>query len=80
MARLPDVPDAEIPADLHGLADAQVRMYGTVLNSLRQTAHAPNVALAGAAWAREMSRGMRASRRLSSLLNLRVASIVGCPM
>jgi len=80
VARLPDVPDADIPSSLRDLADAQVRIYGTVLNSLRQTAHAPNVALAAAAMSRELSRGMRTSRRLHALLNLRVAAIVGCPL
>ncbi|MDI3305764.1 MAG: hypothetical protein QJR07_09305 [Acetobacteraceae bacterium] len=80
MARLPDVPDAEIPSSLRALADAQVRLYGTVLHSLRQTAHAPHVALGQAAMSRELSRINRIDRRLNALLNLRVAAIVGCPL
>lgn len=80
MARLPDVPDAELPAELLDIAAAQVKRYGTVLNNLRQTAYAPQVALGAAAMSRQLSRSRRIPPDLHALANLRVAAIVGCPM
>lgn len=79
MARLPDVPDDAIPEELREMAEAQRRHYGTLLNSLRMTAYVPHVALGQAAMTRELARSHRIPRRLSSLVNLRVAAIVGCP-
>ena len=80
MGRLPDLPDEEIPPELAGMAAAQRRQYGTVLNSLRQSAHAPRATLGASAHSRELGRSGMLSPRLSALLNLRVASIVGCPL
>lgn len=80
MARQPDVRDEDFPEELREMAAAQRKHYGTVLNSLRQTAHAPRVALGQAAMSRELARSRKIEPRLSYLLNLRVAAIVGCPL
>jgi hypothetical protein len=80
MARLPDVPDGAIPAELSDLAEAQRKRYGTVLNTLRQMAYAPPIALGATAMGRSFSRSKQVPPLISTLLNLRVASIVGCPL
>jgi hypothetical protein len=62
------------------MAAAQVKAYGTVLNSTRQVAHAPQVALGAAAMSRELSHSRLVPARVAHLVNLRVAAIVGCPL
>ncbi|HUZ01369.1 MAG TPA: hypothetical protein VMU89_13545 [Thermomicrobiaceae bacterium] len=80
MGRLTDVPDDGMPMELEEMAAAQRRHYGTVLNSLRQTAHAPRVPLGASAMGRELGRSGKLGPRMTALLNLRVAAIVGCPL
>ncbi len=60
------------------IVEAQRKRYGVVLNSARQLAHAPRVAIGASAMSRELTRSGRIQPRLSALLNLRVAAIVGC--
>lgn len=79
MAWLPDVEDDAFADEVRKLADAQVNAYGTVLNSLRQSAHTPAIASGAAAMSRRLSRSGKTPRRLDHLLNLRVGSIIGCP-
>lgn len=80
MAWLPGVPDDEIPDSLAQMADGQRRAYGSVLNSLRQSARIPEVALGMSEMGKALSRSHKVEPRLSRLLNLRVAAIVGCPL
>ena len=79
MARLPDVPDEAMAPELAPLVDAQLKEYGRTLNSLRQSAHTPPIALASPAMGRAISRSGQIAPLLASLVNLRVAPIVGCP-
>ena len=79
MARLPDVPDEATAEELAPLLRAQRQEYGTVLNSTRQVAHTPPIALTAPAMGRAIARSGRIPERLVSLVNLRVAAIVGCP-
>ena len=58
---------------------AQLKEYGRTLNSLRQSAHTPPIALASPAMGRAISRSGQIAPLLASLVNLRVAAIVGCP-
>ncbi|MCM8747971.1 hypothetical protein NET02_02295 [Thermomicrobiaceae bacterium CFH 74404] len=78
MARLPGVPDSEIPQEMREIVEAQRKHYGCVLNSARQLAYAPRVAIGAAAMTRELARSRQIEPRLSALLNLRIAAIVGC--
>ena len=80
MARLPDVPEDEIPGELAELVAAQRKQYGMVNNSLRQTAYVPPIALAASAMGRSFTRSKQIPAPLASLINLRVAAIVGCPL
>jgi len=80
MAWLPDVEDDAMTPEIAQMAAAQVKAFGTVLNSTRQVAHAPVVATSAAALSRGLSRSGMTPPRLSHLLNLRVAAIVGCPL
>ena len=79
MAWLPGVDDDAMAPEVTKLAEAQVKGYGTVLNSLRMTAHTPAIATGAAAMSRRFTRGNTVSVRLGHLLNLRVGTIVGCP-
>ena len=79
MARLPDIADDAIAPELADLVTAQVKAYGTVLNSTRQSGYVPAVASGMAAMGRGLSRSGKTPARLSHLLNLRVGAIVGCP-
>ena len=79
MARLPDVPDEDFPQELAPVVQAQLKAYGTLLNSTRQAAHTPPIALAAPGMGRAISRSGLIAPRLVSLVNLRVSAIVGCP-
>lgn len=79
MAWLPEMTNEEFAPDVAKLAEAQVEVYGTVLNSTRQVAYAPVVATSAAAMSRGLARSGKTPARLSHLLNLRVGAIVGCP-
>jgi len=79
MAWLPGVDDDAMAPEVRQMAEAQIKGYGTVLNSLRMTAHTPAIASGAAAMSRGFTRGSVVSVRLSHLLNLRVGTIVGCP-
>lgn len=79
MVFLPGVPDDEIPDSLAQMADGERRAYGTVLDSLRLSAYIPEVTLAKAEMGKALSRSHKIEPRLSRLMNLRVAAIVGCP-
>lgn len=80
MAWLPGVPDDEIPDSLAQMADGQRRAYGGLLNSLRQSARIPEVALAISGMGKSFSLSRKIEPRLARLVNLRVAAIVGCPL
>jgi hypothetical protein len=80
MARLPDIADEALPRDVAELADAQRKHYGEVLNSTRMQGYVPAVAGGAAAMSRGLGRSGKTPKRLSHLLNLRVGSIVGCPL
>ncbi|HET7036785.1 MAG TPA: hypothetical protein VFI42_13955 [Thermomicrobiaceae bacterium] len=80
MARLPDVPDEAMAPELAPQINAQLKEYGTTLNSLRQAAHTPPIALASPTMGRAISRSGQIPPRLVSLVNLRVAATVGCPL
>lgn len=79
MPHLPDVQDADFPGELDAVADAQRKRYGMVLNPTRQSAYVPHIALGVQALARSFTRSPQLSGRISELLNVRVAAIVGCP-
>ena len=80
MAWLPDVETDAMAPEVSKLAEAQMTSMGTVLNSLRQSAHTPAIATGAAAMSRGFSRSGKVAARLSHLLNLRVGAIVGCPL
>jgi hypothetical protein len=80
VAWLPDVELEAMEPDVAKMAEAQIKAYGTVLNSTRQSAYIPAVAAGAAAMSRGLRRSGKTPARLSHLLNLRVGAIVGCPL
>jgi hypothetical protein len=79
VAWLPDIEEAAMAPEVAEQAQAQIKVYGTVLNSTRQVAYTPVVATSAAAMSRGLGRSGKTPARLSHLLNLRVGAIVGCP-
>jgi len=79
MPFLPDVSDAEFPSELEAVAEAQRKLYGKILNPTRQSAYVPHIALGVQALARSFTRSPKLPGRISELVNVRVAAIVGCP-
>jgi hypothetical protein len=80
VAWLPDVDIEAMEPDVAKMAEAQIKTFGTVLNSTRQSAHVPAVAAGAAAMSRGLKRSGKTPTRLDHLLNLRVGAIVGCPL
>ena len=79
MAWLEDVSDEQMPDSLADVVKAQIKGYGTVLNSTRQVAHVPHIQFGANEMGKGFNRSPQVPARLSSLLNMRVGSIVGCP-
>lgn len=80
MPWVPEIADDEMPVELAETIAAQYQTFGTVLNSTRVAAHVPALVAGTGAMGRAFSRSGLVPRRMSSLVNLRVAAIVGCPL
>jgi hypothetical protein len=78
MPRLPELDADNAPPAARPLFERDLNVYGQVLNSTRLAAYRPEIAVAakqlGAAVA-----GGQIDAQLRLLLNVRVASLVGCP-
>lgn len=79
MARIRALTREEAPPESRPAYDLNLEQYGQVLNSTGIYAYRPSIQLA----ARGLGEGIAASglipRQLRHLINVRVASLVGCP-
>lgn len=80
MPHLPEIQDDEFSAAMQPAVDAQRKAFGFVLNGTRIMGHAPHVNDAAGALSRATARNRAIPKRMHSLLNLRTAAIVGCPL
>jgi hypothetical protein len=78
MTRVPALTREEAPADVRPLYDANVKTFGQILNTTGIWAHRPTIQLG----VKGLADGIQASGlvpdRLRCLLNVRIASRVGC--
>jgi hypothetical protein len=79
MARIRPVPESEAPAEVRALFARNHELYGQVLNSTGVYAHRPGIQLGVKGLADAVAGSGLVPARLRYLLNVRVASLVGCP-
>lgn len=79
MARIHALTRDEAPLEVRAIYDANISTYGEVLNSTGIYAYRPTIQLG----VKALGEGVVASglipTRLRCLINVRVASLVGCP-
>ena len=68
----------EAPADVRALYDANLKIFGQVLNTTGIFAHRPTIQLGVKALADGIQQSGLVSARLRCLINVRIASQVGC--
>jgi hypothetical protein len=68
----------EAPADVRGLYDANLKVYGQILNTTGIWAHRPTIQLGVKALADGIQQSGLVPDRLRCLLNVRIAGRVGC--
>jgi len=78
MDRVHPLTREEAPADVRTLYDANLKTFGQVLNTTGIFAHRPTIQLGVKALADGIQHSGLISPRLRCLLNVRIASQVGC--
>jgi hypothetical protein len=78
MSRVHALSREEAPADVRALYDANLTAFGQVLNTTGIWAHRPTIQLGVKALADGIQQSGLVSDRLRCLLNVRIASQVGC--
>lgn len=78
MPRIPLLDTADPPADLRVAYDMDLARDGAVLNTTRIVGHRPAVALATKRLGQAVAQSGLIGAQLRLLLNVRVATIVGC--
>ena len=78
MTRVHALTREEAPAEVRPLYDANLRSYGQVLNSTPVWAHRPTIQLGVKALADGIQQSALISDKLRCLINVRIASQVGC--
>ena len=78
MARVHPLTREEAPTDVRPLYDANLKAFGQILNTTGIWAHRPTIQLGVKALADGIQRSGLVSDKLRCLLNVRIASRVGC--
>ncbi|MBI3079497.1 MAG: carboxymuconolactone decarboxylase family protein [Deltaproteobacteria bacterium] len=79
MARIPPVDRSKIPPEVEELFQEQEQSYGTVLESSLIMAHCPSILMGYRALRAGVTESGLIPVPLKALINVRVASINGCP-
>ena len=79
MARIRPLPRDEAPPDARAIYDAEEARFGLVLNPTQIMAHRPPILAASKQLNRAVSVDAVLPRALTSLVCVRVATLVGCP-
>lgn len=79
MSRVPPLDRDGAPAEAGALFDKDLETFGQVLNSTAVAAYRPTVALAAKQLGQAVAQGGLIAAELRLLINVRVASMVGCP-
>jgi hypothetical protein len=79
MARIPPLDRDSAPPEAQAFFDKDLETYGQVLNTTGISAYRPSIAAAARRLSQAVAEAGLVSDPLRLLLNLRVASLVGCP-
>jgi hypothetical protein len=79
MPRIRPLPRDEVPPDAQAIYDAEQARFGFVLNPTGVMAHRPPILAASKQLNRAFSAGALLPAALTSLVCVRVATLVGCP-
>jgi hypothetical protein len=79
MSRVPPLDRDDAPPEARPFFDRDLELFGQVLNTTRIAAYRPAVAAAAKRLGLAISEGRLIGEQLRLLLNVRVASLVGCP-
>ncbi|HYU19367.1 MAG TPA: hypothetical protein VEQ11_11805 [Chloroflexota bacterium] len=79
MARIPPLDRDTAAPEARVLLDDDLEHYGHVLNSTAVAAYVPTIATAGKQLGRAVAQSRLIPEQLRLLINVRIASLVGCP-
>src|SRR5262249_58413160 len=79
MSRIAPVPPQLAPPDVRAVYESATRKYGQLPIPVAVTAHHPEVFAAYTGFERAFRRASKLEARLSTLVVVKVASLVGCP-
>lgn len=79
MPRIPPLDRDSAPAEAQPFFDRDLEVFGQVLNSTRIAAYRPAIAAAAKGLGQTVAEGGLIPAQLRLLMNVRVASLVGCP-
>ena len=78
MTRVPALTREEAPADVRSLYDANLKVFGQIMNTTGVWAHRPTIQLGVKALADGIQQSGLISDKLRCLINVRIAGRVGC--
>jgi len=78
MARIRALTREEAPTDVRSLYDANLKAFGQIMNTTGVWAHRPTIQLGVKALADGIQQSGLISDKLRCLINVRIASQVGC--
>jgi hypothetical protein len=78
MTRIHALTREEAPTDVHALYDANLKAFGQILNTTGILAYRPTIQLGVKALADGIQRSALIADKLRCLLNVRIATQVGC--
>ena len=79
MSRIPPLDRDDAAPEARILFDLDLETYGQVLNTTRVAAYRPGIALAAKELGRAVAKAGLIDEQLRLLINVRVATLVGCP-
>ena len=79
MSRIPPLDRDDAAPEARILFDQDLQAYGQALNTTRVAAYRPGIALAAKELGRAVAKAGLIDEQLRLLINVRVATLVGCP-
>ena len=79
MPRIPPLDRDSAPPEAHEFFDRDLQVFGQVLNSTRIAAYRPGIAAAAKRLGQAVAEGGLIPEQLRLLMNVKIASLVGCP-
>lgn len=79
MSRIPPLDHDSAPAEAAPLFDADLKAFDQILNSTAVAAYRPAIAIAAKQLGQAVAKAGLIPEQLRLLINVRVATLVGCP-